>query len=85
MKPDSTDRSLVPEMRDRQRAMISSCAAEWSSFGLNLAGALMANSVTLWANTLRVGLDATATLFAYLVTRRIAQGKSHLFDYGLGK
>jgi len=85
MKSDMSNRSPAQEMKDRQRALLASMAAEWSSFGLNLAGALMANSVTLWANTLRVGLDATATLFAWLVTHRIAQGKSHQFDYGLGK
>lgn len=72
-------------MRDRSKAMISSVAVEWSSFGLNLTAALLANSLTLWTNTLRVGLDASATLFAFIVTRRIALGKSHQFDYGLGK
>lgn len=65
--------------------MLSSIAVEWSSFALNLSGALLANSLTLWTNTLRVGLDSLATLFAYVVTRRIASGKSAEFDYGLGK
>jgi cation diffusion facilitator family transporter len=82
---EGADISPAPGMRERQEVMLASIAAEWGSFGLNLVGALMANSVTLWANTLRVGLDAAATLFAWLVTRRISHGKAHQFDYGLGK
>lgn len=65
--------------------MRSSLLVEASSFVLNLSAALMANSLTLWTNTLRVGLDLLATTFAFAVTRRIARGKDERFDYGLGK
>ncbi|MFZ2961156.1 MAG: cation diffusion facilitator family transporter [Candidatus Ozemobacteraceae bacterium] len=79
---DNSNDKTIPE---KQKAMIASCAVEFSSFGLNLAGALLANSLTLWTNTLRVSLDAAAVLFALYVIRRIIKGKSHQFDYGLGK
>lgn len=85
VSPNPINTSPADTMRDRHRAMLSSVAVEWSSFALNLVGALMANSLTLWTNTLRVSLDSLATLFAYIVTRRMAQGNSHQFDYGLGK
>lgn len=71
--------------RDKQSSMRSSLLVESSSFVLNLTGALLANSLTLWANTLRVGLDLLATLFGFTVLRRIARGGEERFAYGLGK
>lgn len=71
--------------REKQAAMFSSAAIEIASLLLNLFGALLANSLTLWTNTLRVGLDTLATLFALYVIRRIVQGRNARFDYGLGK
>ena len=42
MKPDFTPPKLAgPEMRERRRTLFLSCVACWSSFGLNLAGAVL--------------------------------------------
>ncbi len=71
--------------QEKQSAMLSAAAIEIASVLLNLVGALLANSLTLWTNTLRVSLDTLATLFALYVIRRIAQGRNLRFDYGLGK
>lgn len=75
----------APLIRQKQAALWSALGVELSSFALNLTGALLANSLTLWTNTLRVGLDALACLFALYVMRRIARGQNSQFDYGLGK
>lgn len=77
---------VVPiDMRKRERIMFLSAFSDVSFFTLNLIGALLANSLTLWINTLHVGLDVVASFFAHSVIKRIMQGKSHEFDYGLGK
>lgn len=75
----------LSHQQEKQSSMRSSLLVEASSFLLNLSAALMANSLTLWTNTLRVGLDLLATTFAFAVTRRIARGRDERFDYGLGK
>lgn len=79
----SSPSSVTPQ--EKQAAMVSSATVEIASVLLNLTGALLANSLTLWTNTLRVSLDAMATLFALYVIRRIAKGKNSRFDYGMGK
>lgn len=55
------------------------------AFACVLAAAWPANSLTLWANVLRVGLDLPASFFALYVGGRILRQKDGRFDYGLGK
>lgn len=71
--------------QEKQSAMAWSAGFEITALLLNLVGALLANSLTLWTNTLRIGLDTLATLFALYVIRRIVRGRNSRFDYGLGK
>lgn len=71
--------------KEKYASMRSSLLVESSSFVLNLTAASLSNSLTLWTNTLRVGLDLAATIFGFTVTRRIIQGRDARFDYGLGK
>lgn len=55
-------------------------------FSLNLTAALLASSLTLWTNTLRIGLDCLATGLAFYVIHRITRSRGgDRFDYGLGK
>jgi cation diffusion facilitator family transporter len=82
--PGSMADGASPHLQ-RLRAMRTACLIESASFLLNLTGALLANSLTLWTNTLRVGLDTMVSMFALYVTLRIVRGKDDRFDYGLGK
>jgi ferrous-iron efflux pump FieF len=55
------------------------------SFVLKIAGTWIANSVTLFSDLLRSGVDAFALLLSWLTMRRIATGKALAYDYGYGK
>lgn len=55
------------------------------AFICTLGAAWMANSLTLWANCLRVGLELPASFFALYVSARILRRGADKFDYGLGK
>lgn len=55
------------------------------AFVCTLAAAWVANSLTLWANCLRVGLELPASFFALYVSARILRRQVGKFDYGLGK
>lgn len=55
------------------------------SFVLKIAGTSIANSVTLFSDLLRSGVDAFALLLSWLTMRRIATGKALAYDYGYGK
>lgn len=47
--------------------------------------AFLANSVTLMADVLKCLNELLATLFSWIILRKISKGKSHGYDFGLGK
>ncbi len=51
----------------------------------DIAAAVMANSVILYADVLKCSSELLATFFAWLTIRRIASGRTAHYDYGLGK
>jgi cation diffusion facilitator family transporter len=69
----------------RHRTLVVMVWCEAIAFAFVLAAAWPANSLTLWANCLRVGLDLPASFFALHVSRRILRRQDGGFDYGLGK
>ncbi len=71
--------------KDRYLAMQVTVGCEMLAFACSLVGAVLADSLTLWANCLRIGLDLPASLFALYVSHRILRDKKGNFDYGLGK
>lgn len=58
---------------------------EGLAFACNLGGALLTDSLTIWANCLRVGLDFATSVFALYVTWQVLRDRREKFDYGLGK
>lgn len=80
---ESTNPATHHAQRHRTLAVMTMCEA--LAFACSLAAALPANSLILWANCLRIGLDLPASLFALHVSSRILRGKDGRFDYGLGK
>lgn len=71
--------------KERYRAMRVTVGCETLAFLCSLVAALLADSLTLWANCLRIGLDLPATFFALYVSHRILHSRKGNFDYGLGK
>lgn len=72
-------------IQERYRTMFIAVCSELVAFGFSLVAALLADSLTLWANCLRIGLELPASFFALYVTHRIRHAKTGKFDYGLGK
>lgn len=52
---------------------------------LGLISALLANSVTLWANAARVGLETAVCLFACYAVWKGKRASTESYNYGLGK
>jgi cation diffusion facilitator family transporter len=65
--------------------MVIMVCCEVLAFACSLAAAWRADSLTLWANCLRIGLDLPASFFALYVTHRILRRQDGNFNYGLGK
>ena len=70
---------------ERHRALVAMIWCETIAFVCSLVAALMADSLTLWASCLRVGLDLPASFFALYVSARLLRRQEGNFDYGLGK
>ncbi len=69
----------------RHRTLVVMVWCESVAFVCTLAAAWVANSLTLWANCLRVGLELPASFFALYVSARILRRQVGKFEYGLGK
>lgn len=69
----------------RHRTLVVMIWCESLAFVCSLAAAWMADSLTLWASCLRVGLDLPASFFALYVSGRILRKQEGNFNYGLGK
>ncbi|TXI88132.1 MAG: cation diffusion facilitator family transporter [Cupriavidus sp.] len=71
--------------QNRHRTLVVMVWCESMAFVCTLAAAWVANSLTLWANCLRVGVELPASFFALYVSARILRRQVGKFEYGLGK
>ena len=71
--------------RERERSVRLSCGLALGGVVVAIVAALSANSVTLWAETLRITGEFMANVFAWLTVRKVARGNDGEFNYGYGK
>lgn len=76
---------ILDKYRRIEQSIRKNCLTATLSFVLKIAGTSVANSVTLFSDLLRSGVDAFALLLSWLTMRRIATGKALAYDYGYGK
>lgn len=76
---------ILDKYKRIEESIRKNCLTASLSFLLKIAGTAIANSVTLFSDLLRSGVDAVATLLSWLTMRRIATGKALAYDYGYGK
>lgn len=77
--------SLESVHSHKNRTLVLSMGVELAAFVLLFSSAFFSNSLTLWTNVLRVGMDTGACCLAFWVTRRVASANPNEFNYGLGK
>ena len=65
--------------------MLLSLIADFLLFIPDIVAAVMANSITLWADVLKCGNELLATFLSWLALRMVRRGRKIRFDYGLGK
>ncbi len=51
----------------------------------DIIAAILAGSVTMFADVVKCGNEILATFFAWIMLRKITRGESVTYDYGLGK
>lgn len=69
----------------KERSVFLSLVIDFLLFIPDVVAALMANSITLWADVLKCGNELLATFLSWLALRMVRRGGKVRFDYGLGK
>ena len=70
---------------DKEKSVLLSLVTDFLLFIPDVVAAVMANSITLWADVLKCGNELLATFLSWLALRMVRRGRKIRFDYGLGK
>jgi len=70
---------------DKEKSVFLSLVTDFLLFIPDIVAAIMANSITLWADVLKCGNELLATFLSWLALRMVRRGRKVRFDYGLGK
>ena len=70
---------------EKEKSVFISLVTDFLLFLPDIVAAVMANSITLWADVLKCGNELLATFLSWLVLRTVRKGRKVRFDYGLGK
>ncbi len=76
---------LARRLDSKERTLLLAMLGDVVWTLLALASAWMANSVALWANTSRVGMETLLSVLAFVGVYKLARSGRSRFDYGLGK
>ncbi len=73
-------------MQDKQRLIFTTLLLEVGFLVPDVVAAMLARSLTVWADLLRCGIETLAVFFAWLTIRKVdrASNDPH-YEYGLGK
>lgn len=82
---ESTAEGVSQNAHDKERSLKISLIINLLLFLPDVAAAVIAHSVTLYADLLKTFNELIATLLAWVTIRSVSRGKSPDFNYGLGK
>ena len=69
----------------KERSVFMSLVVDFLLMLPDAAAAIIANSVTLMADVLKCLNELLATLFSWIILKKISKGKTGSYDFGLGK
>ena len=69
--------------RKQEKAIFLSLVMDILLLVPEIVAAVLSGSVTLFADSLKCGNEAFATLLAWITLRRVAEGGGGTYDYGL--
>ena len=86
MTPSTPEQDHLPHNdRRRERVIFKSLVIDFCLWIPDIILAVLTGSVTLFADAIKSGNEILSTFFTWIALRKIAQGESHIYDYGLGK
>lgn len=76
---------MTKQQHDKEKSVFLSLVTDFLLFIPDVVAAVMANSITLWADVLKCGNELLATFLSWLALRAVHRSGKLRFDYGLGK
>jgi len=71
--------------RRRERVIFKSLVIDTALWIPDIYLAFLTGSVTLFADAVKSGNEIISTFFTWIALKKIADGQSHIYDYGMGK
>lgn len=81
---DSTTPPVSPHL-EKERVMFKSLAVDVFFWVPSLILALLSGSVTLYTDVIKKGNEILSTFFSWYALKKMVDGRSHDYDYGMGK
>ena len=75
----------ISDYKEKGRAIVISLIVDFILLLPDIVAAVLANSVTLFADVLKCVNELLATFLAWLTIRRVSKGKDLAYNYGYGK
>lgn len=80
---DSGSDTITPDQK--VRAVFISLVIDFLLWIPDIVAAVLAGSITMFADVVKCGNEILATFFAWLTLRKVAKGGQGTYDYGMGK
>jgi len=69
----------------KERTVFTSLVVDFLLWIPDIFAAILAGSITMFADVVKCGNELLATFFAWLTLRKLARGHQGIYDYGMGK
>ena len=69
----------------KEKTVFASLVVDFILWIPDIIAAILAGSITMFADVVKCGNELLATFFAYLTIRKLARGGQGAYDYGMGK
>lgn len=69
----------------KEKTVFTSLVVDFVLWIPDIIAAVLAGSITMFADVVKCGNELLATFFAWLTLRKLARGRGETYDYGMGK
>jgi len=85
--PELDDRTVhdAAALAKKKKTVFTSLVVDFILWIPDIIAAILAGSITMFADVVKCGNELLATFFAYLTIRKLARGHGETYDYGMGK
>ncbi len=84
-EPDEGPALDAAALAKKEKTVFTSLVVDFILWIPDIIAAILAGSITMFADVVKCGNELLATFFAYLTIRKLSRGHGETYDYGMGK